>query len=468
MNAADDLLARRADRERIVFAGYVFVLFFAPLFLGQLIVTFNIRLDDIFDAGVAAVSVWLDLALLSLIVIFTVSNVIAKRIGDRALWFHYPSVVVLFSAFGAAALVHMHFLGTFNSLQTILIVVANTGFFWFVRRRGVYVFFVVGNLCILGLLALEFFHVIPYAPFLRNGSQLAATFLDPRVIGMNGIVYFVITGAFFSTLYFYRSSLEKQNQDLRRLQNEADRANRAKSEFLAAMSHELRTPLNSILGFAQILTGRLAGELTEPQARYAAHIQSSGNHLLQLINDLLDTAKVEAGKMDVVRTDVRLTDLLADCLNAIGERAATNGITATMALPPELQPATVWADERKLRQILLNLLSNAVKFTPRGGRIELRAKATGGEFIFAVADTGTGVSDENKKRIFRAFEQAESNSARRIQGTGLGLPLARRLTELHGGRLWVESEGEGRGSTFFFTIPRQTPEPGAPGVETPR
>ncbi len=230
-------------------------------------------------------------------------------------------------------------------------------------------------------------------------------------------------------------------------------ADRAKSEFLASMSHELRTPLNAILGFAQVITARMAGDLNGQQAQYVESILISGRHLLNLINDVLDLSKIEAGKMALTLAPVRIDELLASALIMVRDRARAHDIALALNVRPELGERTIRADEHKLRQVLYNLLSNAVKFTPDGGAVEVGAVRQNGEVVISVADNGIGVSPENQARIFEAFEQVDSGFARQSQGTGLGLALSRRFVELHGGRIRVESPGEGLGSTFYFSIP---------------
>jgi signal transduction histidine kinase len=215
------------------------------------------------------------------------------------------------------------------------------------------------------------------------------------------------------------------------------------------MSHELRTPLNAVIGFSEMLSEHLVGDLNETQDEYVRDIQASGEHLLALINDILDIAKVEAGRMELDREDFVLGDALEGNLSMFRERAARSGVALAISLDPGL--GVVNADERKLKQVVFNLLSNAVKFTPSGGRVLLSAARSADGVCVSVADTGIGIPEGEFERIFEEFGQA-SGRPRSQEGTGLGLALARRFVELHGGRIWVESV-PGRGSTFSFTLP---------------
>ena len=227
-------------------------------------------------------------------------------------------------------------------------------------------------------------------------------------------------------------------------------ANQHKSEFLANMSHELRTPLNAIIGFSEVLLERLFGELNDKQEDYLKDIHSSGRHLLQLINDILDLSKVEAGRMELDAATFDLPSAIANAMTLIRERAQRHGITLAFDADPAL--GEIVADERKFKQILLNLLSNAVKFTPDGGRIEVKAHRDADNVVVAVHDTGIGIAPEDQEAVFEEFRQVGRNYTNKQEGTGLGLALTRKFVELHGGRIWVESE-PGKGSTFTFTIP---------------
>jgi PAS domain S-box-containing protein len=236
------------------------------------------------------------------------------------------------------------------------------------------------------------------------------------------------------------------------LRVQAEAASAAKTEFLTNMSHELRTPLTAVIGFSDLLGDQLFGKLNEKQSGYVAEISSAGRHLLILINDILDLAKVESGKMDISLSPVDLRELLAHCLIMIREAAMKRGLTVDLKVSEQLD-GKIQADDVRLKQIVMNLLSNAAKFTPSGGTIRLAAKILGKEILVSVSDTGVGLKPDDQKRIFQPFEQLDSSFSRQEQGTGLGLALVRKLVELHGGRVWVESEGEGMGSEFKFVFP---------------
>jgi len=231
---------------------------------------------------------------------------------------------------------------------------------------------------------------------------------------------------------------------------ELELANRHKSEFLANMSHELRTPLNAIIGFSEVLLEKMFGEINEKQEEYLKDIHSSGQHLLSLINDILDLAKVEAGRMHLDLGTFDLPAAIDNALTLIRERAMRHGIGLSVEVDSRLSELN--ADERKLKQILLNLLSNAVKFTPEGGKIKVGACQIDDMVEIAVSDTGIGIALEDQAAVFEEFKQVGSDYTRKAEGTGLGLALTRKLVELHGGTIRLESE-PGKGSTFSFTLP---------------
>jgi GAF domain-containing protein len=226
-------------------------------------------------------------------------------------------------------------------------------------------------------------------------------------------------------------------------------ASQHKSEFLANMSHELRTPLNAIIGFSEVLTDRMFGDLSEKQEEYLKDIYASGTHLLSLINDILDLSKIEAGRMELELTDFHLPTALDNALTLVRERAGRRSITLQTSVDERL--GEVRADERKIRQVVLNLLSNAIKFTPEGGRIEVAAVPKDGSVEVSVSDTGVGIALEDQEAVFEEFRQVGTSAAKQ-EGTGLGLALCRKFVELHGGRIWVKSQ-LGQGATFTFTVP---------------
>jgi signal transduction histidine kinase len=243
---------------------------------------------------------------------------------------------------------------------------------------------------------------------------------------------------------------------------QSESANLAKSQFLANMSHELRTPLNSIIGFSQILADKIFGDLNERQFKYTNNILNSGRHLLQLINDILDLAKVEAGGMELMRNTFGVGKALSEVQTIVKTLANKKNISLEFEVAVDLP--SLFADEAKFKQVMYNLLSNAIKFTPDGGKVFVTAaiqnvtrpdSGPAGECLrVAVIDTGIGIKMKDQERIFKEFEQVDSSYGREQQGTGLGLALSKRLVEMHGGRLGVESEGvEGKGSTFTFLIP---------------
>ena len=265
--------------------------------------------------------------------------------------------------------------------------------------------------------------------------------------------------------------LSKNKMELEFANMELQEANRMKSQFLANVSHELRTPLNSIIGFSELLQEKAFGALNERQTQYVEYVHSSGSHLLQLINNILDLSKIEAGRMDLVKEDFSVMEVLGELLGIIRPLAHEKNIvieSKSVPASPKLR-----ADKAKFKQIMLNLLSNAVKFNIHGGNItvdwETMEEPSGMSverfIVFRISDTGIGIKGEDKGRLFKEFEQIDSSITREYGGTGLGLVLTKRLVELHNGSIWVESE-PGRGSTFSVKLPQGTDEIDMPVMTT--
>ncbi|MGR8920929.1 MAG: ATP-binding protein, partial [Gammaproteobacteria bacterium] len=271
----------------------------------------------------------------------------------------------------------------------------------------------------------------PPRPFTAADIELLSTFADQAVIAIENARLF--------------REIEQKSHQL-------EVANQHKSDFLANMSHELRTPLNAVIGFSEVLLERMFGDLNEKQEDYLRDIHSSGKHLLSLINDILDLSKIEAGRMELDVEDFDLNGALDNALTLVRERAERHGIT--LGLETEGELGSFRADQRKFKQVMLNLLSNAVKFTPDGGTVSVRAKLDGDVLAVAVADTGIGIDPADQETIFDEFRQAGGDYTNKQEGTGLGLSLTRRIVELHGGTIGVES-APGEGSTFTFTLPGQ-------------
>jgi signal transduction histidine kinase len=272
-----------------------------------------------------------------------------------------------------------------------------------------------------------------------NDKELALlkTFADQAVIAIENARLF--------------HALEEKSRQL-------EAANRHKSEFLANMSHELRTPLNAIIGFSEVLAEQMFGEVNAKQMEYLQDIHSSGQHLLSLINDVLDLSKIEAGKMELDLSCFDLGLLLEHSATLVRERAQRHGLTLELEVSDGL--AEWVADARKVKQVLVNLLSNAVKFTPNGGRVSVRARhlngvdGRAGEWAeVSVSDTGVGIAPGDRALVFEEFRQAGGDVLRKAEGTGLGLALVKRFVELHGGNVSLDSE-PGRGSTFRFVLPQ--------------
>ena len=243
-------------------------------------------------------------------------------------------------------------------------------------------------------------------------------------------------------------------RQLRGLNVELERASRAKSEFLASMSHELRTPMNAILGFTELILDETYGQVPEPLTQPLADIQTNGRHLLRLINDVLDLSKIEAGHMELSLVEYVVPDVVGTVQASLRSLAVEKGLEFRIEVADDIPPA--FGDAKRLTQCLLNLAGNAIKFTS-SGRVAIQVERQGDQLVYSVSDTGIGIAKDQLENVFAEFRQADATIANEFGGTGLGLSLTKKFVELHGGRIWVESE-VGKGSTFVFSIPLRVEE----------
>jgi signal transduction histidine kinase len=320
-----------------------------------------------------------------------------------------------------------------------------------------------GLACVgLCILAAVYFILLPRGSFLITGW---GELFGLGLFALNGTAMVILIGTMRYAIRGYRelsqqleqrvqersSALLAMNAQLMLAKSRAEQASRAKSAFLANISHELRTPLNAILGFSEIIRDKMLGKDADRYSDYAADIYRSGEHLLNIVNDVLDVTLIEAGRLELHEEQCPVGTLLKECLVAVERQAALGGVTLASNAPD--LTATLFGDRTKLKQIFLNLLANAIKFTPRGGSVGIFAhpKINGGIRI-TVRDTGIGMTKEDVRRALELFGQADSSLTRKYQGTGLGLPLAARFVELHGGTLKIRSV-PGKGTSVMVNFP---------------
>jgi signal transduction histidine kinase len=285
-------------------------------------------------------------------------------------------------------------------------------------------------------------------PLVREGRVLGALTLGRRETGAfsQEAIELLQTFAAHSTVAMQNARLFRVLEEKSR---ELEAASQHKSQFLANMSHELRTPLNAILGYTELVVDQIYGTVPPKILDVMQRVQKSGRHLLSLINDVLDLSKIEAGQLHLALKDYSLADTLSTVVTSIEPLATEKGLELTLEVEPDLPVG--FGDDRRLAQVLLNLLGNAVKFTDQGS-VKVGASRCDGEFFVSVADTGPGIPKSEQERIFGEFQQVDSSSTRSKGGTGLGLAIAKKIVEMHGGRLWLDSE-QGSGSTFYFSVP---------------
>ena len=299
------------------------------------------------------------------------------------------------------------------------------------------------------------FRALLGVPLMREGRVVGGLAIGRKTPGVFApeVVEVVQTFAAQSTLAIQNARLFREIEQKSR---ELEVASQHKSQFLANMSHELRTPLNAILGYTELIVDRIYGEVPEKILEVLDRIQSSGRHLLGLINDVLDLSKIEAGQLTLALSEYSFNEVVQSVVSAVGSLAAEKGLPLKVDVARGLPLGL--GDERRIAQVLLNLVGNAIKFTDTG-EVAVRVTNSGGVFLVSVADTGPGIKPEDRQRIFEEFQQSDASSSKSKSGTGLGLAIAKRIVELHGGRIWVES-APGKGSTFCFSMPVQTEQQG--------
>lgn len=335
------------------------------------------------------------------------------------------------------------------------------------RFSANFVFFItVGTVSILLIVTIVFFTTGKFIRPIERLTAAAATItktgdlttkvdiLSRDEVGQLGRTFNDMSTKLQSTYATLEQRIAEKTAHLQQAILALERANKMKSEFLANMSHELRTPLNAIIGFAEVLRDKIAGDLNEEQIDFVNDIHSSGCHLLQMINDILDLSKIEAGRMELQPEVFPVPEAIADVHTILKGLASKKHLELKTAVLTDVK--NIEADRVKFKQILYNLLSNAIKFTPENGKIILEAGIVDDMLQVSVSDTGIGMKSEDQEKVFKEFWQADSSFARKYEGTGLGLALTKRIVEMHGGKIWFESE-YGKGSMFYFALPLKAP-----------